>query len=57
MVGLKAAEEDLAETFLIWNGDIFSDIDPEALLNGCDGHTACMALNHNDNLGKTTRDV
>ena len=19
------------------------------------GHTACMALNHNDNLGKTTR--
>ena len=53
--GLKVAEEDLAETFLIWNGDIFSDIDPEVLLNGCDGHTACMALNHNDDLGKTTR--
>ena len=53
--GLKAAEEDLAETFLIWNGDIFSDIDPEALLSGCDGYTACMALNHNDELGKTTR--
>ena len=53
--GLKSAEESLAETFLIWNGDIFSDIDPEALLNGCDGHTASMALNHNENLGKTTR--
>ncbi len=55
--GLKAAEEDLAEVFLIWNGDIFSDIDPKSLLDGCaESETnACMALNHSDNLGKTTR--
>lgn len=53
--GLKAAEEDLAEIFLIWNGDIFSNIDPQALLDGCKEHTACMALNHEDILGKTTR--
>lgn len=53
--GLKAAEEDLAETFLIWNGDIFSDIDPQALIEGCRGHIACMALNHEAVLGTTTR--
>lgn len=53
--GLKAAEEDLSDVFLVWNGDIFSDIDPQALLDGCSTHTACMALNHADELGKTTR--
>jgi len=53
--GLKAAEEDLSDVFLVWNGDIFSDIDPQALLAGCSTHTACMALNHADELGKTTR--
>jgi len=53
--GLKAAEDELADVFLVWNGDIFSDIDPQALLDGCSTHTACMALNHADELGKTTR--
>ncbi len=53
--GLKAAEDDLAETFLIWNGDIFSDIDPQKLLDGCNGMDAAMVLNHADELGKTTR--
>ena len=53
--GLKAAEPDLAERFLVWNGDIFSDIDPQALLDGCANHSACMALNHEDELGNTTR--
>ena len=53
--GLKAAEDELADVFLVWNGDIFSDIDPQALVDGCSTHTACMALNHADELGKTTR--
>ena len=53
--GLKAAEDELADVFLVWNGDIFSDIDPQTLLDGCSTHTACMALNYADELGTTTR--
>ena len=52
--GLKAAESRLADRFLIWNGDIVSDIDPQALLDACPIDGAAMALRHADALGKTT---
>jgi len=52
--GLKSAEDRLAERFLIWNGDIISNIDPNALLNATPTNGAAMALRQSDNLGKTT---
>ncbi|MEC7985859.1 MAG: sugar phosphate nucleotidyltransferase [Myxococcota bacterium] len=52
--GLKAAEERLAEKFVIWNGDIVSDIDTRALLDACPEDGACMALRYSTALGKTT---
>lgn len=53
--GLKIAQEKMAEKFLIWNGDIISDIDPRALLRACPDDGAGMALCYKDELGKTTQ--
>jgi len=53
--GLKAAEPKMADRFIIWNGDIISDIDIGALLEACPIDGASMALLHQEELGKTTR--
>ena len=53
--GLKIAQEKMAEKFLIWNGDIISDIDPKKLLDTCPDDGASMALCFKQELGKTTR--
>ena len=52
--GLKAAESLLSDRFVVWNGDIVSDIDTQALLRGCPENGACMALRYSQDLGKTT---
>ncbi len=53
--GLKIAQDKLAEKFVIWNGDIISDIDPKALLDSCPDDGAGMALCYKEVLGKTTK--
>lgn len=53
--GLKMAQSKMAERFLVWNGDIFSDIHPHDLLQACPENGASMALCHSDNLGSTTQ--
>ena len=53
--GLKIAQEKMAEKFIIWNGDIISDIDPQKLLETCPDKGASMALCFKQDLGKTTR--
>jgi mannose-1-phosphate guanylyltransferase len=52
--GLKVANNKLASRFLIWNGDIISNIDVSQLLNSCPEDGASMALRYTTNLGKTT---
>ena len=52
--GLRAARERLAEKFLIWNGDIVSDVQPNILLEQCPEDGAAMALRYSSHLGKTT---
>jgi mannose-1-phosphate guanylyltransferase len=51
--GLKVAQDKMALKFLIWNGDIISDIDPNALLDACPDNGAGMVLCYKDVLGKT----
>jgi NDP-sugar pyrophosphorylase family protein len=53
--GLRAAKEQLGEKFLIWNGDILSNIDPNRLLDECPAEGAAMALRYSNDLQKTTR--
>jgi mannose-1-phosphate guanylyltransferase len=53
--GLKAAEEKMAETFLIWNGDILSDINARELIDACPLDGTAMALRYSDNLNGTTK--
>ena len=53
--GLRAARKQLAEKFLVWNGDIVSDIDPNVLLQACPLDGAAMALRYSSDLGKTTK--
>ena len=53
--GLKAAESKMTDRFLIWNGDILSNIDPKALLDSCPEEGASMALCYKEQLGKTTQ--
>ena len=49
--GLKAAEERLAERFVVVNGDILSDIDLSALLQAVPPGGAAMALRADPELG------
>ena len=49
--GLKAAEERLAERFVVVNGDILSDIDLSALLQAVPAGGAAMALRADPDLG------
>ena len=53
--GLRAARDRLAEKFLVWNGDIVCDIDPNALLDECPVGGASMALRYSADLKKTTK--
>ena len=53
--GVKSAQDQLAEKFLVWNGDIVCDIDPQALLDECPVNGASMALRYSSDLQKTTR--
>ena len=53
--GLRAARDQLAEKFLVWNGDIVCDIDPNALLDECPMGGASMALRYSADLKKTTK--
>lgn len=53
--GLKAAHDQLSEKFLVWNGDIVCDIDPNSLLEQCPVEGASMALRYSADLQKTTR--
>jgi mannose-1-phosphate guanylyltransferase len=53
--GVRAAKDQLAEKFLIWNGDIVSNIDPNRLLEECPVEGAAMALRYCADLQKTTR--
>lgn len=53
--GLRAAREQLAEKFLVWNGDIVCDIHPNTLLDECPVGGASMALRYSADLQKTTK--
>ena len=53
--GVRAAREQMAERFLIWNGDIVCNIDPNKLLAECPLEGASMALRYSSDLQQTTR--
>jgi len=53
--GLRAAKDKMADRFLVWNGDIVSNISPTTLLDACPEDGAAMALRHHDDLQKITR--
>jgi mannose-1-phosphate guanylyltransferase len=52
--GLKAAQPNLNEQVIIWNGDILCDVSAVKILQSCPADGAIMALRHTANLGKTT---